>query len=339
MQYSKELTFALCKFGLEKYNLGAHNPYLDLCVKNPEPFFYAQSGFEKGIQRCRDSFRCHRWNCTTHKEHKFKLFGVGMARASRESAIMIAMAVAGMVEHVTNELAKGKREKLKISLNDCINMRRPRNPKEYVSFDDCNADLTLGEYHAKKIIDTWIQDHDTSQKEIMMNEHNAAVGSLSVRSNMREICKCAGMSGACNAKYCYRILRNLDVSTQWLREKYEKAKKVQASHRPKRDGTRPLVTVQGHQTPAKDDLIYLLNSPNYCDYDTETGSLGTKGRLCNICSDSNDGLGSCEEMCCGRGYSKHEMIVTVHCQCTFNDTLISIECKKCKKKVTQYRCK
>ena len=156
---------------------------------------------------------------------------------------------------------------------------------------------------------------------------------------MREICKCVGLSGACNAKCCYRILRKLPVSTEWLREKYEKAKKVQASNRPKRDGTRPLVTVNGHQTPAKDDLIYLLDSPNYCDHDDNTGSLGTKGRLCNICSDTNNGLGSCEEMCCGRGYSKHEMIQSVHCQCSFKQTVIKIECKTCKKKVTRYRCK
>ena len=91
---------------------------------------------------------------------------------------MIAMATAGMVEHVTNELAKGKREKLKISLNDCINMRRTRNPKEYVAISDCNADIAQGEYYGLRIIDSWIQDHKISEKEIQMNEHNSAVGSL-----------------------------------------------------------------------------------------------------------------------------------------------------------------
>ena len=79
-QYSKRIIETICKLGLQKYQLDKNNPYLDLCMKQPEPFFYAQAGFEKGIQQCRDSFRCHRWNCTTHKDHRFKLFGVGMAR-------------------------------------------------------------------------------------------------------------------------------------------------------------------------------------------------------------------------------------------------------------------
>ena len=155
---------------------------------------------------------------------------------------------------------------------------------------------------------------------------------------MKKICKCVGLSGACNAKVCYRTLKPLEVSTDWLKKRYDTAKKVRAAHRAKRDGTRPLVTADGLSTPAKDDLIYLLDSPNYCKYDPNTGSLGTSGRQCNVCNDKS-GLGSCDELCCGRGHLKHEMVVEKNCNCSFNSTIYKVNCQKCKEKVTIYRCK
>ena len=93
---------------------------------------------------------------------------------------MIAMVSAGIVEHVTNQLDQGKREMVKISKTDCmeINVRRPRNPAEYVSVHDCNADVVKGENQAKGMLDAWIQSLKASEKEIQMNEHNAAVGRM-----------------------------------------------------------------------------------------------------------------------------------------------------------------
>ena len=154
---------------------------------------------------------------------------------------------------------------------------------------------------------------------------------------MRKVCKCVGLSGACNSKLCFQTLQPLKESTNWLRRRYDRAQKVHASSRAKRDdGTRALVTVARSSTPNKDDLIYLLNSPNYCDYDTSTGSLGTRGRRCNICR-RHGGFGTCEELCCGRGHQEYEEIHSRSCSCTFTNFIM--ECKTCKEKVTVYRCK
>lgn len=156
-----------------------------------------------------------------------------------------------------------------------------------------------------------------------------------VRLNMRKVCKCVGLSGACNSKLCFQTLKPLKVSTDWLRRRYEYAQKVRASHRAKRDGTHPLVTVLRSSTPNKDDLIYLLKSPNYCDYDTDTGSLGTRGRRCNVCT--KVASGSCEELCCGRGHQEYVETISSACKCSFTNFVMS--CKTCHEKVTVYRCK
>ena len=93
---------------------------------------------------------------------------------------MIAMVSAGIVEHVTNQLDQGKRELVKLSKNDCmnINLRRPRNPEEYVSVHDCNADVVKGEIQAREMMLTWIHSLKANEKEMQMNEHNAAVGRM-----------------------------------------------------------------------------------------------------------------------------------------------------------------
>ena len=151
---------------------------------------------------------------------------------------------------------------------------------------------------------------------------------------MQQICKCVGLSGACNARLCFRRLKQLDVSTKWLRHRYENAQKVQASKRAKRDGTRPLVTVKHSATPNKDSLIYLLNSPNYCNYDTNTGSLGTKGRFCNRCGSE---IGSCDQLCCGRGHQEYQITRPKPCNCSF--VQYQMDCQQCQEKLILYKCK
>ena len=91
---------------------------------------------------------------------------------------MIAMASAGMVEHVTDQLDRGKREKSKVSIRDCKNARQPRNPDEYVSVRDCDSDVFQGEYHARELMHKWIRSLKANEKEKQMNEHNAAIGRM-----------------------------------------------------------------------------------------------------------------------------------------------------------------
>ena len=38
---------------------------------------------------------------------------------------------------------------------------------------------------------------------------------------------------------------------------------------------------QYFKKPTETDLVYVETSPEYCEYDIDKGSLGTKGRRCN----------------------------------------------------------
>lgn len=62
------------------------------------------------------------------------------------------------------------------------------------------------------------------------------------------------------------------------------------------------------------DLVYLEESPNYCQADSLQGTIGTKGRICD--KDLNS-LKSCDMLCCGRGYNSYTKEVFSKCNCKF----------------------
>lgn len=87
--------------------------------------------------------------------------------------------------------------------------------------------------------------------------------------------------------------------------------------------------------PTDADLVYLDQSPDFCEYDQRTGSLGTKGRTCNKTSKGIDG---CELMCCGRGYEEIRRQISERCKCKFH-WCCYVQCKRCTRRVVEYVCR
>lgn len=118
-------------------------------------------------------------------------------------------------------------------------------------------------------------------------------------------CKCHGVSGSCTMKTCWHSLPPFREVGKALMRKYWKARGVAASTAPasggnhrttgKRSSKRlrlKLRSARSSATAAVDEpkiteLVYLEQSPNYCDRDFGAGSLGTYGRFCNRTSDGN----------------------------------------------------
>lgn len=121
-------------------------------------------------------------------------------------------------------------------------------------------------------------------------------------------CKCHGVSGSCTMKTCWHSLPHFREVGKALMRKYRKARSVQAAGattavsggNPQRaSGKRSsrrlrlrLRSARSAATGSADDeepkiteLVYLEQSPNYCDRDFGTGSLGTYGRSCNRTSE------------------------------------------------------
>nr|CAD7257898.1 unnamed protein product [Timema shepardi] len=89
------------------------------------------------------------------------------------------------------------------------------------------------------------------------------------------------------------------------------------------------------RVPRRSDLVFLQDSPNYCEKDPSKGSLGTSGRLCNRTSRGTDG---CDLMCCGRGYNTHQYTKTWQCHCKFH-WCCYVNCDTCSERTEEYTCK
>jgi wingless-type MMTV integration site family protein 7 len=97
--------------------------------------------------------------------------------------------------------------------------------------------------------------------------------------------------------------------------------------------------------PRRSELVYLEQSPNYCDSDSSMGSLGTRGRRClgpggsrtNGSSVGSGGQESCDILCCGRGYNTHQIYRKWKCKCKFR-WCCEVECQNCQERVDVFLC-
>ena len=149
---------------------------------------------------------------------------------------------------------------------------------------------------------------------------------------MKVDCKCHGVSGSCEMRTCWRAMPSFRTVGKTLKEKFDGATEVQR----KTVGTRnDLVPLNAQFKPhTESDLVYMAASPDFCEPDKKTGSLGTHGRVCNKTSKAIDG---CELMCCGRGYRTRPIVIVERCMCKFH-WCCYVRCKKCERHLDEHTC-
>lgn len=150
---------------------------------------------------------------------------------------------------------------------------------------------------------------------------------------MRIECKCHGVSGSCELKTCWKSMPTFRYVGKVLKEKFDGATEV------KLDSTKKhpqLIPVNPQFKPhTNSDLVYLVASPDFCEPEPKTGSLGTKGRVCNKTSKAIDG---CDLMCCGRGHETRRRRIVDRCFCKFH-WCCYVTCKKCEREIEEHTCK
>ena len=106
-------------------------------------------------------------------------------------------------------------------------------------------------------------------------------------------CRCHGVSGSCTTKVCSSEIPAFRYIGNLLNDKFDTAIKVKLQYISARQVLMP-ENLYGPSVTNR-QLVYLKNSPLYCRNVT--------GRRCRL--DSNK-IGSCENMCCGRGHRTKE---------------------------------
>nr|XP_046918584.1 protein Wnt-5b-like [Dermatophagoides farinae] len=285
-------------------------------------------GARLGINECQYQFKNQRWNCSTVDDSS--VFGHVLNIASRESAFAHAISAAGVVYAIARACRDGQ-----LSHCSCGRSARPKSLNQEWIWGGCGDNLDYGYRFSKSFIDVREKEKNLPKgsRELarkLMNLHNNEAGRRAVIRKTRATCKCHGVSGSCSVVTCWQQLLSFREVGDFLKDKYDGATEVRLNKRSKLQVRHPSFT-----RPTAEDLLYIDDSPDYCDHNNKTGAYGTQGRYCNRTSKGTDG---CNLMCCGRGYNTQKVTVKERCNCKFH-WCCYVECKTCTRTIDLYTCK
>ncbi|XP_011156200.1 protein Wnt-1 [Solenopsis invicta] len=306
-----------------------------ICSRSPPVLQAVRAGARLAIEECQHQFRSARWNCTVSPENPENVFGGVMLVNSREAAFIYAVSAAGVAYSVTRACSRGE-------LTDCScdNRVRARRPNNW-QWGGCSEDIHFGEKFSRE----WSEGGEEPVKEgvlygpkglagQLMRKHDSEAGRRAIRSRMQRVCKCHGMSGSCSVSVCWRRLPSFRAAGVALAALHEGAALMRLAQRGGRRPARLRPARPDLKRPNKTDLVYLEDSPDYCERNLTLGIPGTRGRVCNRTS---LGLDGCRLLCCGRGYQTRVRDVTEKCKCRFV-WCCHVKCEMCRHTREEHVC-
>lgn len=328
-----------------------------LCELYTDHVTAISKGARIAIMECQWQFRFNQWNCSTISNST--VYGSIIEDVpSRESAFVHAISSAGVLQSIARSCRNGD-----ISACGCSKSKRPENLNKDWVWGGCGDNLEYGYKFSKHFVDMTEKSVSDDKKSLlsnrfrfknrytksingnspntfeikramatkMMNLHNNEAGRRAVYRLVKIECKCHGVSGSCSMKTCWLKLPSFREVGDYLKEKYDSA--IEVRYESRQNQLRP--RYRRFSKPTKEDLVYIQDSPNYCNKNEEFGIIGTSGRQCNKHS---NGLDGCRIMCCGRGYYIAKTIKEEKCKCKFQ-WCCSVKCETCVTEVETYICK
>ncbi|NWT74907.1 WNT3A protein, partial [Prunella himalayana] len=265
-------------------------------------------GVKIGIQECQHQFRGRRWNCTTVND-SLAIFGPVLDKAFQPPS------------HPGLRLTQG--------LWLCC---------QGTGLAGCpgvgQAGSTCSRYSLRGLE---VQKRFGGVRRVWRFEHHAGGFSSSIIELMHLKCKCHGLSGSCEVKTCWWSQPDFRVIGDYLKDKYDSASEmVVEKHRESRGWVETLRPKYNFfKAPTEKDLVYYENSPNFCEPNPETGSFGTRDRICNVTSHGIDG---CDLLCCGRGHNTRTEKRKEKCHCIFH-WCCYVRCQECIRVYDVHTCK
>ncbi|KAG5328586.1 WNT1 protein, partial [Acromyrmex charruanus] len=328
-----------------------------LARENPGVLMAVSRGANQAIAECQHQFRNRRWNCSTKNFLRGKnLFGKIVDRGCRETAFIYAITSAAVTHSIARACSEGSIQSCSC---DYTHQSRVSSAVRDWEWGGCSDNIGYGFKFSREFVDTGERGRNLREK---MNLHNNEAGRAHVTSEMRQECKCHGMSGSCTVKTCWMRLPNFRVVGDNLKDRFDGASRVMVSNSDRARVTNNAITSNSasnsvhqhrdglgrrqrynfqlkpynpeHKPPGQKDLVYVEPSPPFCEKNPKLGILGTHGRQCN---DTSIGVDGCDLMCCGRGHKTQEVTVIERCSCTFH-WCCEVKCQLCRTKKTVHTC-
>ncbi|KAA0725216.1 Proto-oncogene Wnt-3 [Triplophysa tibetana] len=248
--------------------------------------------------------------------------------STRESAFVHAIASAGVAFAVTRSCAEGTS-----TMCGCDSHHKGP-PGEGWKWGGCSEDAEFGVLVSREFADARENRPDARSA---MNRQNNEAGRMTILENMHLRCKCHGLSGSCEVKTCWWAQPDFRLLGDYLKDKYDSASEmVVEKHRESRGWVETLRAKYAFfKHPTERDLVYYEGSPNFCEPNPETGSFGTRDRICNV---SSHGIEGCDLLCCGRGHNTRTEKRKEKCHCIFH-WCCYVSCQECVRVYDVHTCK
>ncbi|XP_071448622.1 protein Wnt-1 [Hetaerina americana] len=239
-----------------------------LVRENPGSLVAVAKGAAQAVAECQFQFRNRRWNCSTRNFLRGKnLFGKIVDRGCRETAFIYAITSAGVTHAVSRACSEGSIESCTCdyghrggsgpntaarvsqevlyygtrgggkgdtpSTAAALTQGQGGQPpglggvRRDWEWGGCSDNLAFGYEFSREFVDAGEKGRHLREK---MNLHNNEAGRAHVASEMRQECKCHGMSGSCTVKTCWMRLPSFRVVGDHLKDRFDGASRVLVSN-------------------------------------------------------------------------------------------------------------
>ncbi|XP_027537366.1 protein Wnt-4-like [Neopelma chrysocephalum] len=305
--------------------MGLVEEQVRICQRQVEAMDAVKRGAELAVQECQHQFHSRRWNCSILQG--LQVFGKVAVQGTWEAGFIHAISAAGIAFAVTRACSHRELEKC-----GCDRKIQGASPEGF-QWLGCSDNLSYGITFSQALVDNPERSHGVSSSQALMNLHNNEDGRKALLTHMKVECKCHGVSGTCEVCTCWKVMPSFREVGNVLKEKFEGAREVYPKWV---SSCKLLVSKSSRFKPyMAHDLVYLLASPDFCDWDPRHGVFSTSGHQCNQTFLAMDG---CELLCCGRGFHMAQAEMVELCSCKFC-WCCSIKWKQCRHLMEVHRCR
>ncbi|EDX13092.1 wnt inhibitor of Dorsal protein [Drosophila simulans] len=266
-------------------------------------------GLKQALDSCQQSFQWQRWNCP-NQDFVQKNSKPEENSPNREDVYVAAISMAAIVHTLTKDCANGVIAGCGCTEN-ALNVPCAHEPTK-----------ALEQY----------EKHFGSGSGA--TGHNRRVVGALLEKSLEQECRCkqpGAVQGECQEEECVAVLKPFEAIAQDLLQMYDDAIQL--------EGASSNLKIMWQNIPL-DSLVFMQDSPNYCERDATGLWKGTRGRQC-----SKDGSGSleerlsCQQLCRVCGYRVRSQHVRTERRC--NCKLVwgfRLQCDVCVQLERQYSC-